>query len=293
MRPAPTSQAAAASRNFVHLREGIENFLRWGRGKVWQDATMRERLAALSVAVRRPALDAMRESERRYREQDSKRLYYLSMEFLMGRALGNNLTNLGMYDDTKAIMAEMGADLEELEDLEPDAALGNGGLGRLAACFLDSLATLDLPGFGYGINYEYGLFKQEIRNNQQVERPDTWRAFPSPWEIERPQDAVLVPLYGHIEHGVDRHGNYNPMWADWRAVLGVPHDILVARYGGKTVNYLRLYSARASHEFDIGIFNEGDYFKAVQDKVQSETISKVLYPSESAAAGRELRLVQE
>src|SRR5437764_3114819 len=286
-------RTVSSGQSAIHLREGIETYLRYAKGRLWRDASQHERLAALATAVRRPALDAMRETERRYTEQDAKRLYYLSMEFLMGRALGNNLTNLGIYDEAKSVITELGADLEELAAIEPDAALGNGGLGRLAACFLDSLATLDLPGFGYGINYEYGLFKQEIRNNQQVERPDTWRAFPSPWEIERPQDAVLVPLYGHIEHGVDRHGNYNPMWADWRAVLGVPHDMLVAGYGGKTVNYLRLYSARASHEFDIGIFNEGDYFKAVQDKVQSETISKVLYPSESAAAGRELRLVQE
>src|SRR5216117_2797744 len=167
MRPAPTSQSAGASRSFVHLREGIETFLRWGRGKVWQEATMREKLFALSVAVRRPALDAMRESERRYREQDAKRLYYLSMEFLMGRALGNNLTNLGLYDDTRGIMAELGVDLEELQSLEPDAALGNGGLGRLAACFLDSLATLNYPGFGYGINYEFGLFKQTFVNGYQ------------------------------------------------------------------------------------------------------------------------------
>src|SRR5437762_13618308 len=127
------------------------------------------------------------------------------MEFLIGRSLSNNLCNLGLLELCGGALRDMGADLEEVQESEPDAALGNGGLGRLAACFLDSLATLDLPGFGYGINYEYGLFKQEIRNNQQVERPDTWRAFPSPWEIERPQDAVLVPLYGHVEHGVDRH----------------------------------------------------------------------------------------
>src|SRR5213592_3924195 len=127
MRPAPTSQAAAASRNFVHLREGIENFLRWGRGKVWQEATMRERLTALSIAVRRPTLDAMRESERRYREQDAKRIYYLSMEFLMGRSLGNNMINLGLYDEARAVLAELGIDVEELQALEPDAALGNGG----------------------------------------------------------------------------------------------------------------------------------------------------------------------
>src|SRR5207253_550866 len=141
-------------------------------------------LQALSIAVRRPALDAMRESERRYREQDAKRLYYFSMEFLMGRALGNNLTNLGLYDDAKAIIGELGVDLEELESLEHDAALGNGGLGRLAACFLDSLASLDLPGFGYGINYEFGLFRQSFVNGYQHERPDHWLEDGSPWLIE-------------------------------------------------------------------------------------------------------------
>ena len=179
------------------------------------------------------------------------------------------------------------------KNYETDAALGNGGLGRLAACFLDSLATLGMPGFGYGINYEYGLFRQEIRNNQQVEMPDNWRTYNTPWQIQRPQDAVLVSLYGHVEHAMDRHGRYNPMWLDWKVVIGVPCDMPVVGYGGRTVNYLRLYSARASQEFDMNIFNEGDYLNAVQQKVQLETISKVLYPSDSIEAGRELRLVQE
>jgi starch phosphorylase len=191
------------------------------------------------------------------------------------------------------VLREFGFDPRDVEESEVDAALGNGGLGRLAACFLDSLATLGLAGFGYGIDYEYGLFRQEIRNGQQVEKPDTWRWFPSPWEIERPQESVLVPLYGRIEHGCDRAGHYNPMWLDWKVVIGVPRDMPVVGHGGRTVNYLRLYAARASHEFDVSIFNEGDYLKAVQEKVQSETISKVLYPSDAIAAGRELRLVQE
>src|SRR3954451_24377680 len=162
----PVSSPSDAKR-FVHLREGIEAFLRFARGKVWQEASMRERLHALSVAVRRPMLDAMRETERRYRDQDSKRVHYLSMEFLMGRALGNNLTNIELYDEAKSIIAELGADLEELRALEHDAALGNGGLGRLAACFLDSLASQHLRGFGYGINYEFGLFRQTFVNGYQ------------------------------------------------------------------------------------------------------------------------------
>ena len=273
------------SRGFVQLREGIESFLRFARGKLWNESSPREKLQALSVAVRRPALDAMRDSERRYVEQDAKRLYYLSMEFLMGRTLGNNLTNLGLYDDTKAIVAELGVDLEELEALEPDAALGNGGLGRLAACFLDSLATLDYPGFGYGINYEFGLFRQTFVNGFQHEKPDHWlEGGGSPWLIERPDETVSVPVYGSIG---------GTKWVDPKVIIGVPHDMPIVGFGGKTVNVLRLFSARSSDDFDIGIFNAGDYIAAVQHKINTEAISKILYPSDVIASGRELRLLQE
>jgi len=293
MRPAPTSQAAGTARNFVHLREGIEAFLRWGRGRVWQEATMRERLHALAIAVRRPAFDAMRDSERRYREQDAKRVYYLSMEFLMGRALGNNLTNLGLYDDAKAIIGELGMDLEELESLEHDAALGNGGLGRLAACFLDSLASLDYPGFGYGINYEFGLFRQTFVNGFQHEKPDHWLDDGgSPWLIERTDDAVVVPVYGSIAH-TTVGGVYKPAWVDAKVIVGVPYDMPIVGFGGRTVNVLRLFTARSSDEFDIGIFNAGDYIAAVQHKINTEAISKILYPSDVIDRGRELRLLQE
>ncbi|HEX8169861.1 MAG TPA: glycogen/starch/alpha-glucan phosphorylase [Thermoanaerobaculia bacterium] len=281
-----------AARGHVHLREGIESFLRFARGRLWSEASERDRLFALAGAVRRPALDAMRESERRYREQDSKRLYYLSMEFLMGRSLGNNLTNLGLYDAARAVLSELGDDLEELQALEPDAALGNGGLGRLAACFLDSLATLDLPGFGYGINYEFGLFRQNFVNGYQHEKPDQWLESGSPWLIERTDEAVRIPVYGTIAHSTER-GVYAPRWTDCKVIVGVPHDMPIVGYGGRTVNVLRLFSARASDEFDIGIFNSGDYIRAVQDKITGEAISKVLYPSDIVAAGKELRLLQE
>jgi glycogen phosphorylase len=293
LRPAPTTTHAAATRSFVHLREGIEAFLRYARGSVWSEASMREKLQALSVAVRRPALDAMRESERRYQEQDAKRLYYLSMEFLMGRALGNNLTNLGLYDDAKSILAELGSDLEEIAAQEPDAALGNGGLGRLAACFLDSLATMDMPGFGYGINYEFGLFRQTFVNGFQQERPDHWLdSGGSPWLIERSDDEIRVPVYGSIAHtSVD--GVYRPAWVDFKEIIGVPHDMPIVGYGGTTVNVLRLFTARSSDEFDIGIFNAGDYISAVQHKINTEAITKILYPSDSVDRGRELRLLQE
>jgi glycogen phosphorylase len=277
----------------AHLREGIEAFLRFAKGRLWRDASHHERLQAISTAVRRPALDAMRESERRYLEQDSKRLYYLSMEFLMGRSLGNNLINLNLYDEARAIVSELGVDLEEIADLEPDAALGNGGLGRLAACFLDSLATLDYPGFGYGINYEFGLFRQSFVNGYQHERPDHWLEDGSPWLIQRIDERVIVPVYGRISHEYDRGGAYSPRWVDYQVIVGVPHDMPIVGYGGKTVNVLRLYSARASDEFDITIFNAGDYINAVQHKIQTEAISKILYPSDQVRSGRELRLLQE
>ena len=248
---------------------------------------------AVELAVRDLLVERMLATDQRYHQAGAKRLYYLSLEFLIGRSLNNNLINLGLRDDCREILTEIGINLGDVEGCEPDAALGNGGLGRLAACFLDSLATLDMPGYGYGINYEYGLFRQEIRDGRQVEKPDNWRTYHTPWEIGKPQDAVVVPLYGRIEHAKDRQGNYNPMWLDWKVVIGVPHDMPIVGFGGRTVNALRLFSARASHEFDMTIFNEGDYVSAVQQKAQSETISKVLYPSESVASGRELRLVQE
>jgi len=198
-----------------------------------------------------------------------------------------------MYELCRDALLGAGMDLEEVRATEWDAALGNGGLGRLAACFLDSLATLDLPGFGYGINYEYGLFKQEIYDGYQQEKPDNWLASPTPWEIERHDESCLIPLYGRILHAQDREGRYNPMWMDWKLVVGVPYDMPIVGYGGRTVNYLRLYAARSSLDFDMRIFNSGDYIKAVEQKMASETISKVLYPSDSVESGKELRLIQE
>jgi glycogen phosphorylase len=253
----------------------------------------RERFLAFGLAVRDRMIERHLQTVHRYRQADAKRVYYLSMEFLIGRSLLNNIVNAGLLEPARAVLREMDVSLADLDECEPDAALGNGGLGRLAACFLDSLATLDMPGTGYGINYEFGLFRQEIRHGEQVEKADNWRTYTTPWEIEREQDAVIVPMYGRVEGGTDRAGGYNPMWLDWRVVVGVPHDMLIPGYGGRTVNYLRLFTARASQDVDMAVFNQGDYFHAVQQKVLSETISKVLYPRAEFAAGRELRLVQE
>jgi len=255
--------------------------------------TASELFTATALAACEPAIETMLTTEERYVRADAKRLYYLSMEFLVGRSLENNLQNLGALAAARLALTEVGGDLEAVLATEHDAALGNGGLGRLAACFLDSLASLDLPGFGYGIHYEYGLFRQEIDNGSQREQPDNWLAYGSPWEIERPEETCQIPVFGHIEHARDTQGNYNPIWLGWKLMVGVPYDFPIVGYGGKTVNWLRLFEARASREFDMEIFNEGDYLHAVEQKMESETISKVLYPSDAVAAGRELRLLQE
>jgi starch phosphorylase len=275
------------------LRESIERHARYSLAQRWDTLSSRQVLECVSLAVRDLMIDRRLETEQRNRQADAKHLNYLSIEYLMGRLLTSNLINLGIYDLCRATLRQMGIALEAVENAERDAALGNGGLGRLAACFLDSLATLDMPGYGYGINYEYGLFRQEIDNGDQKEKPDNWLMFGTPWEVERPEEACLVPIYGRIEHGVDRSGHYNPMWLDWRLLIGVPHDVPIVGYGGRTVNLLRLFSARSSRDFDMQIFNTGDYLKAVEQKIASETISKVLYPSDALLPGQELRLLQE
>jgi glycogen phosphorylase len=273
--------------------ESIQRHARSSLGQPWADLSKRQRFACVSMAVRDLLVDGLIETQRRYREADAKRIYYLSIEYLVGRSLANNLSNLGLYDVCHDALEQLGVDLADIEDSEEDAGLGNGGLGRLAVCFLDSMSTLGLPGYGYGINYEYGLFRQEIDSGQQIEKPDNWLAFGSPWQIIQPEESCLVPVYGHVEAGVDRKGNYNPMWMDWRLLVGVPHDFPIVGYGGRTVNLLRLYSARASRDFDMQIFNAGDYLRAVEQKLASETVSKVLYPSDAVPPGQELRLVQE
>ena len=277
----------------AELRESIRRHVRYSLGREWRNLSGREIFSAVALAVRDLLVDRMFQTEKRYKEMDAKKVYYLSMEYLIGRSLGNNLINLGLYETCGRVLEEMGIDLEEVREGEADAGLGNGGLGRLAACFLDSLATLDMPGFGYGINYEYGLFRQQISNGYQRERPDHWRSYGTPWLIERPDEACIVPAYGHMETMPGIGGESHPVWSDWRILIGVPNDMPIVGYSGNTVNTLRLYTARSSHEFDMGIFNSGDYLLAVEQKVASETISKVLYPSDSVEAGKELRLLQE
>jgi len=275
------------------LRASIERHARYSLGLPWNALTLQQVFECVGLATRDLLIDRQLETEARQRAADAKQVHYLSIEYLLGRMLTNNLTSLGIYDLCRDALAHLNIALEDVVEAEPDAALGNGGLGRLAACCLDSLATLDLPACGYGINYEYGLFRQEIDNGSQREKPDNWLEFGTPWEIKRADQACLVPVYGRIEHSLDRAGGYNPMWMDWRLIIGVPHDLPVVGYGGRTVNRLRLYSARSSHDFDMQIFNTGDYLKAVEQKIATETISRVLYPPDNVPPGQELRLLQE
>lgn len=275
------------------LEDSLHNHIRYTRGKNLNRATKQDILHSLALAVRKCIVDSMLKTEQRYIERDVKRLYYLSMEFLVGRSLENNLNNLGIHSTCREILLRMDIDPGSIFETEPDPGLGNGGLGRLAACFMDSLASLGMPGFGYGINYKFGLFKQIIENGYQIERPDQWLSHESPWLIERSEESCIVPLYGHVEKGKDRNGNYGQIWKDWKFIVGIPYDLPVVGYGGETVNCLRLFSARSSSEFDIEIFNRGDYMKAVEQKIRSELISRVLYPSDSIDKGKELRLIQE
>jgi starch phosphorylase len=275
------------------LRESILRHIHYALARPGGSLVPRELFKPLSLTIRDYLIDGLLKTERRYREGKVKRLGYLSMEFLMGRWLSDNLCNLGLAEQCRAVLAEFGVKLEDVLEVEPDAGLGNGGLGRLAACFLESLATMGMPGFGYGIDYEYGMFKQEIVGGFQREKPDQWKSEGTPFYIERPQDFCTVPMYGRLQSSRDSHGNRRQSWVDSRIVVGVPNDLPVAGYGGDTVNFLRLFTARASEDFDIEIFNRGDYIRAVEQKIASENISRVLYPSDSVLSGKELRLNQE
>jgi starch phosphorylase len=275
------------------LHESILRHIHYALARPGGSLVPRELFKPLSLTIRDYLIDGLLKTERRYREANVKRLGYLSMEFLMGRWLSDNLCNLGLGEQCRAVLAEFGVKLEDVLEVEPDAGLGNGGLGRLAACFLESLATMGMPGFGYGIDYEYGMFKQEIVGGFQREKPDQWKSEGTPFYIERPQDFCTVPMYGRLQSSRDSHGNRRQSWVDSRIVVGVPNDMPVAGYGGDTVNFLRLFTARASEDFDIEIFNRGDYIRAVEQKIASENISRVLYPSDSVLSGKELRLNQE
>ena len=275
------------------LIEGFLHHLRCTQAEAWDSATPYDHFISLARAVRDQIVDRLIATQKVHHEQDVKPVYYLSLEYLLGRLLRNNLVCLGLHEACRDRLARLGLNLDELCEVEPDAGLGNGGLWRLAACYLDSATTLELPIFGYGIRYEYGIFEQSIVNGWQVERPDYWLRLGSPWEIARPECACPVQLYGYLAERTDAQGRRRASWEGYRTVIGLPYDIPIVGYGVNTVNLLRLWSASASETFDLAAFNRGGYVEAVREKALSETITKVLYPSDETDAGRELRLVQE
>jgi len=283
--------SASMKENSAKLAEAIERHLKYSIGKRLCEATKTEVFNAVALAVREFAIDSMFDTSARYEKSNTKRIYYLSVEYLIGRSLENNLRNLGIYDALRQL--DLDIDLDEVFDTEYDPALGNGGLGRLAACFLDSMATLGLPGFGYGINYKFGLFRQNIMNGYQVEEADSWLESASPWQLERPDRTLYIPLHGRVESIHNADGTTSHSWVDCDRLIGVPYDMPIVGFGGKTVNYLRLFSARTDRTLDITTFNEGGYMQAVEKKIKSETVSKVLYPSDAVDAGKELRLTQQ
>jgi starch phosphorylase len=248
---------------------------------------------ATALAVRDTIHERMIATQAVHNARNVRRLYYFSLEYLMGRLFGNNLLATGLLETAREALQSLGQDFEKIRESEVDMGLGNGGLGRLAACFLDSLATMDYPALGYGIYYEFGLFRQQFVNGHQVEHPDNWIRFGNPWEVVRPEYTQEVRFFGRVENVFDDRGNYRPRWVDTKVILGVPHDIPTAGYGTETVNILRLWASQSTQDFDLAAFNRGGYFEAVREQAAGETVSKVLYPNDKTENGKELRLMQQ
>lgn len=275
------------------LRSQFAEHMEFSLVKTRVTATDYDYYLGLSLAVKDRLVRKWMRTQQTYRDRDAREVYYLSLEFLMGRLLANTLINLEYYDECRDIIRSDGLVLEDLMEMEYDMGLGNGGLGRLAACYLDSMATLALPAFGYGIRYEYGIFRQEIRNGYQVEQPDNWLTFGNPWETLRPELSYRVRFFGRVEVEYDPEGSEHFRWVDTEDVLAVALDVPIPGYKNGNVNNLRLWSARSTHEFSFGEFDRGNYLAAVENKYRSENISKVLYPNDSSMQGKILRLKQE
>ena len=289
---APVKASAEIAPASKKIAESIEKHLIFSAGKSGSWSTKRDWYLAAGHAVRDHVMDRWIKTRLRYHENNPKSVYYFSLEFLIGRMLSNASLNLGIANEVSDGLNKLGHAMEEVAEMEPDAALGNGGLGRLAACFVDSMATMDIPSTGYGIRYDYGMFRQAIENGQQVEHPDNWLRYQNIWEFQRPEHAHHVQFYGRVvefptQQGMEYH------WVDTENVVAMPYDVPVPGYGTETVNNLRLWSAKATKEFDLWHFNEGNYERSVEDRHDSENISKVLYPNDSSANGRELRLKQQ
>lgn len=274
------------------IAQALQNHLIFSCFKSSPTATPRDWYGSTAYTVRDHVVERWAKTSQSYYDEKPKRIYYLSLEFLIGRMLTNAALNLGIEPEVRDGLVALGRDMESVVEMESDAALGNGGLGRLAACFLDSMASMDIPGTGYGIRYEYGMFKQSIVNGQQVENPDNWLRYGNIWEFQRPESTYTVNFYGQaLELDTERGKEYR--WVDAEHVVAMAYDMPVPGYGTETVNSLRLWSAKATREFDLKHFNDGNYEKAVEERNGTENISKVLYPNDSSASGRELRLKQQ
>lgn len=275
------------------FKQALTDNLYYRRGSALTSASLEDIYAALAYTVRDTLADHWRDTINARHKANPKFVYYLSMEYLLGKQLGQNLLYTGLTETAKEALNDLGFSLEEILKLETEPGLGNGGLGRLAACFMDSLATLDIPAVSYGIRYEFGIFKQTFENGWQVEQPDNWLKEGNPWEFVQPDGMVEVSFYGKTEHYTDEAGNFRVRWLPEQTVLGEPYHMFAPGYNTRTVNLLRLWRARASDAFDFELFDTGDYARAVAHKVESETISKVLYPNDNSAGGKELRLKQQ
>ncbi|MEY3298613.1 MAG: Maltodextrin phosphorylase, partial [Cyanobacteriota bacterium] len=275
------------------IKRAFLNNLFFVQGKPVALATQHDYYMALAYLVRDRMLHRWNTTAERYTQQGARTVCYLSAEFLMGPHLGNNLINLGLYNEVKQAIEELGLDFDELLAQEEEPGLGNGGLGRLAACYLDSMASLEIPSLGYGIRYEFGIFHQDIKDGWQVERTDKWLRNGNPWEVVRPEWAVEVKFGGHTETYTDDQGRYRVRWVPDREVLGVPYDTPILGYKVNTANTLRLWKAEAIESFDFEVFNQGNYYGAVEKKVASENLTKVLYPNDETQAGKQLRLEQQ
>ena len=275
------------------LRHDVIRKLYFELAKFPTVATRNDLYLALSLAVRDRLLHRWVSSARTYLENQHRAVIYLSAEYLIGPQLGSNLLALGLHDAARAALRDSGTTLDELVEHEEEPGLGNGGLGRLAACYMDSLATLDLPAVGHGLRYEFGIFDQDIRDGWQVERTDRWLRRGNPWEVRRYEIEHPVGFGGYTEHEVDEHGRMHVHWLPERIVKGVPYDVPVAGYGTQTTNFLRLWSAVADEEFNLDAFQVGEYWRAVDAKIRSENLTKVLYPNDSSPAGKQLRLEQQ
>ena len=281
---AKVTAATLKSKIVQHLRSTLGTYEEKASSKAWWTAT--------AAAVNEYVMEGLTGTQKTHSKQDTRAVNYFSLEFLMGRLMSNNLHNLELFDVTKKALADLGQNLEDLLEEESDMALGNGGLGRLAACFLDSLATLNYPAVGYGIHYEHGLFEQTFRDGHQIERPDSWREYGNPWEVCRPESNQTVKLYGYVENKIVEGKTYK-VWHAGRTVKAIPWDIPIVGYAGSNVNILRLWESRANDFFDWDVFNAGGYVDAQNEQSQAETISKVLYPNDETEAGKELRLIQQ